>query len=640
MPGILEQLTGSVLGEYRIERLLGRSQLGAAYQALQPERGIKVMVTTFHFPEDQVGGEREQFRARFAREGALLTRLVHANILPIYAFGEQPGYIYLVTAFVKEASLGQVMKQNTRFTPQQTLHILRQLAAGLDYAHSQGIIHGMLSLANVVAGSDLQVGIAGFGLRTMLEIHGNGQSARPLAHLSSIHGAFLGSPEYISPERVLGLPIDARADIYALGVMLFALLSGTQPFHGATPLDLALQRLQQPAPLVHAACTEVPEAFDLVIGRMLERDPARRFQSAAEVVAAFERVVKAQEVARDVSAQPAGTHMAPDEQLTLPPTVNWFDEQVTPSGRWQVAPPIGAVTEPLEAEEVPPGPAGISSLLYAQAERRTDENPLSPLMPESPGIRGSFGLGTETMRLPVAASLPATSGKFAAPASGNAASLAGVDPFVWWSSAGGGRRSPQVAPATPARHTPLRLATGGSRATARPDRQGRRKVMTMLATGIVAASALTVGGLTFAHLTQSMKQSQQSTNEPAAGTTGKVQPTSAVSSATATPAPAGTVIGSTMLTVNNSLTFSNPADGVGSLLIHLKNGKFVACERTCPHRGVAVNYDPQSGMLVCPAHGAIFDPLHGFKHISGPGSGPLVRVAIHVNSDGTITTTT
>ena len=163
----------------------------------------------------------------------------------------------------------------------------------------------------------------------------------------------------------------------------------------------------------------------------------------------------------------------------------------------------------------------------------------------------------------------------------------------------------------------------------------------MLATGVVAAGALTVGGLTFAHLTQSMKQPQRSANVPAASATGGIQPTSAASSATATPQSThtGTVIGSTMLTANNSLTFSNPADGVGSLLIHLPNGKFVACERTCPHRGVAVNYDPQSGMLVCPAHGAVFDPLHGFKHITGPGNGPLVKVAIHINSDGTITTT-
>lgn len=635
MPGMTEQLTGSVLGGYRIERLLGRSQLGAAYLALQPERGIRAMVTTFHFSESQAGAEREQFRARFAREGAALTRLVHANILPIYAFGEQPDYIYLVTAFAKEASLGQILKQSTRFAPQQTLHILKQLAAGLDYAHSQGIMHGMLSLANVVAGSDLQVGIAGFGLRTMLEIHGNEQSSRPLAHLSSVHGAFLGNPEYVSPERVLGLPIDARADIYALGVILFALLSGKQPFHGNTPLDLALQRLQQPPPLVHAACAEVPEAFDLVIGRMLERDPTRRFQSAGEVVTAFERVVKAQEVARDVSAQPATPRAAPDEQLTLPPTVNWFDEQVTPSGRWQVAPPIGAVTEPLEAEEASPGSAISPALQYAQAGRGNGENLLAPPTPAHNGP-GNFATGTETVPLPVPAALPATSGKFAAPASGNAASLAGVDPFVWWSSAGNGRRTPQAAPA---RHVPLRLAMGG----ARPDQRGRRKVVTMLATGVVAAGALTVGGITFARLTQSMKQPQRSAHAPAAGSssaTGGMPQTPANSSATATPQSAhtGTVIGSTMLTVNNSLTFSNPADGIGSLLIHLADGKFVACERTCPHRGVAVNYDPQSRMLVCPAHGAVFDPLHGFKHIAGPGNGPLVRVAIHVNSDGTITT--
>lgn len=586
MPGIVEQLVGSMLGEYRIERLLGQSPLGAAYLAVQPERGLKVMVTTFNFPEGQAIPERDQFRSRFAREGAALTRLVHAHVLPIYAFGEQPGYLYLVTAFVKEASLGQTLKQNTRFTPQQVLHVLKQLAAGLDYVHSQGITHGMLSLANIVMGSDLHVGIAGFGLRTMLEIHGNAQSTRPLAHLSSSLGAFLGSPEYISPERVLGLPIDARADIYALGVMLFALLSGEQPFRGTTPLDIALRRLQQPAPPVHAACPAVPEAFDLVIGRALERDPARRFSSAGELAQAIERVVTAQDAAHIVKMPASDQAANPGAPLTLPPTVNWFDEQLTPSGRWQVAPMSGA-------ENIQPVPSAMPG-----------------------GIASFTGEG--------------------------AASLAGVDPFTWWSASSGAQKMSQSTPATLSRRSPLRLRSARSQTRARPGRQERRKMVTLLITGAVSVSALTVGGITFANLTRSMNQSRQLANAPDSDPTGAPVPTGSARQTpgvtTTPPAHTGTVIGSATLAVNSAQAFTNPADGVGSLLIHLTNGTFVACERTCPHKGVAVDYDPKSKMLVCPAHNAIFDPRHGFSHVSGPGSGPLTRVTVHANGDGTITT--
>ncbi len=121
--------------------------------------------------------------------------------------------------------------------------------------------------------------------------------------------------------------------------------------------------------------------------------------------------------------------------------------------------------------------------------------------------------------------------------------------------------------------------------------------------------------------------------------TGATQPASAPTrAATKAPAHTGTVIGATTLAVNNSTVFTNPADGVSSLLIRLASGNFVACERTCTHQGVNVNYNPKSKLLVCPKHGAIFDPKNGFSHVSGPGNGPLTRVTIHVNGDGTVTT--
>ena len=668
----MEQLISKMLGAYRIERLLGQSQLGAAYLASEPERGIRVMVTTFKFPEGLTPQEREQFRARFASEGTMLTRLAHTNILPIYAFGEQPGYLYLVTAFVKEASLGQTLKQNTRFTPEQTLYVLRQLAAGLDYAHKQGITHGMLSLANVVVNDHLEVGIAGFGLRTMLEMHGNRQSARPLAHLSSPHGAFLGAPEYISPERVLGLACDTRVDIYALGVMLFALLSGVQPFRADTPLDVALQRLQQPAPLVHIACLSVPEAFDLVIGRALERDPTRRFQSAGELAVAFERVIKAQSAAQQVNAfstdklspdeqatMPPLNPVSPDAQMTMPPTINWFDDQVTPSGRWQVVPPLG--TGHIRALNNAQGPfPGTGALVSSPYETES----LSSSKSAPAALTGARNFapspyGTEKMSAPNAA--PATSGAPPRMPRAPGASLAGIDPFAWWSSHNSGRKPLPATPPAPARRIALRLAVPGFQPRPRPDQQGRRKVVSLAIAGVAAAGALTVGGITFARLAQSIKHTPtlaSAPTTPASATTASstqpvsgAQPTSHASAKptsqptkaptkapTRAPTHTGTVIGSTTLAVNSAQTFTNPADGVSSLLIRLSNGNFVACERTCTHAGVAVDYDKGKMMIVCPAHGAVFDPKNGFSHVSGPGNGPLTRVAIRVNGDGTVTT--
>ncbi len=622
----VNQLVDRTIGEYHIERLLGQSQLGAAYLARQRAQGRRAMVTTFNLPEGMSPQEHEQLGLHFAREGETLVRLSHTHILPVYAFGMQPEYLYLITAFAKEASLAQFLKRTSRFSPQQTLLILKQLAAGLDYVHSQGIIHGMLSLSNIIVSNELTARIAGFGLRTILEIHENTQRAAPLAHLSNERNTFLlSNAEYISPERVLGLPIDARADIYALGVMLFVLLSGTQPFRGAQPLDIALQRLQQPVPSLHTICPDVPKALDLVIGQAMERDPEKRPQHAGDVVTLFERVLQSLDPAWGVGNVTTSQLML-DPQTTLPPTINWFDEQVVPSGQWEPAPPAAL---------------------------------------------GHLSTNASPDRAPSTGS--------------NADLLGGTDPFAWWATTSSKPQNASPAPGTFPWSTPVRKTN----ARPRPGLQDRRRVVTLLVTG-AAAAGVTITGISFAHFLQSIKQGQIASgngsstglttttggNNPPAGATqstqtaqgtstpsksATAQPTSAKgtqasptaqptqgqqptptpkSQPTPTPTPGhtGTVIGSTSQATNSAKSFTNPADAIGSLLIRLANGNFVACERTCTHEGVPVNYDSGSQTLVCPAHGAVFDPQNGFAHVSGPGNGPLAKVSISVNGDGTVTT--
>ena len=346
-----DQLVGSTLGEYQIERLLGRGQLSAVYAGRHLSQARAVMITTFSFPEEVSLQERNQLTSRVDRERATLARLIHPHILPMYDIGEQPAYLYLVTAYVKGVSLDQVLKQQGRLTSQQTLDVLRQVGAGLDFAHSQGVLHGTLSLSNVLASDELTVHIAGFGLRTILEAYTNIQNAQLRVGLFNAHGTLLGNPEYASPEQVLGGLIDARSDTYALGVMLFQLLSGRLPFRGANPLETALLRVQQPVPSLRSACPDVPEALDLVVSKALERDPAQRYQRAGDIAAAFERVLTILEAARKGSASRTG-QVAHNPQLTLPPTVNWFDEADTSSGKWQLVPPI--VTGHLPAVTSPP----------------------------------------------------------------------------------------------------------------------------------------------------------------------------------------------------------------------------------------------------------------------------------------------
>lgn len=632
----IETFTGKTVGGFQILRLLGRSQLGAAYLAQHPTQGHMVMITIFYAPEGQAAQEREHLTLRVTREGEALTRLSHSQILPVYACGIQAGLAYLITAFAKEASLAQLLKQNQRFSPQQVLPWLKQIAAALDFAHSQGVVHGMLSLSNVLVNDDLNVRIAGFGLRVLLDMYGNTDQARPLEHLSSIHGAFLGNPDSISPERVLGLAIDPRADIYALGTMLFALLSGSPPFRGEQHLDSILQRVQQPAPLLYATCPDLPEAFDMVLGKMLERDPAKRTPSAGEAAAAFERVVKAMRAASTATtgAGPVGAR-AQNPQITIPPTVNWFDEAMIPSDPQSTGSPAHAAV--LATGTAPTVPTASPEASFSHT--------------------GSLA--------------PTTSGPV---------SLEGTDPFLWWSSASTGFQSPGGAPGTFPRNPSQRLHTPGVRRRPRPGVQGRRKVVKMIAVGTVA-SAVTLGGISLARMAQGLKQPSQlatttqsgaattsgtTTTAPGTSTAGTTPGATGTSGATGsptsqpttgpgtqpsppgqpkptqpppptpTPGHTGTVIGHTNQANNSAVAFTNPANGQASLLIRMANGNFIACESACTHAGVACNYSAGQHLVTCPAHGATFDPANGFAPTS-PAPTPLPRVNIRVNGDGTIT---
>jgi serine/threonine protein kinase len=146
----VEQLVGGTLGKYQVERLLVQGQLGAVYLGQHTLHDQPMTITTFNLPEDMTTAQRERFHTRLAQEGAALTRLTHPTILPIYACGEQADSAYLVVSFVKVASLAQALKEQGRFTPEQTLTVLRQVAAGLDYAHGQGVVHDVLSLAQIL----------------------------------------------------------------------------------------------------------------------------------------------------------------------------------------------------------------------------------------------------------------------------------------------------------------------------------------------------------------------------------------------------------------------------------------------------------------------------------------------------------
>lgn len=645
-----DQLVGKQVGDYQIERSLGQGKMSAVYMARQRSQGRIVMVTTFTIPEGLSNPAYKRFLARFTQVGSSLVKLNHPHILPIYDCGVQYGAPYLVTSFVKGGSLAQILKKKTRFSPEQALDLLKQISGGLDFAHEQGFVHGILNPANILVNGEQQLQITGFGLKQMLQMSGIEDTYGPETHLLSIAGTFLGSPEYIAPECVVGSTYDARADVYALGVMLFEILSGSPPFSGTGPLEIASKRMNQPVPSLHDMCSDIPAAYDLVLYQALEREPEKRYKHAGEIANAFERVLKVlHEASKETVAHNTQTTM--HSQMTLPPTVNWFDEEIIPNRKWQLMPPV--VTGQVPAVQgYPLASTSFSSLDNTQQMREHDQ------------IAGL------------------------AHADAQSSAAATTDPFVWWAASS--QKSTEKTPGTFVRSASKRPTTYNANRRRKTSVRERRQVVVGLLTGTAVVGILGIGGISFARFIESTKQSQfgntqtaftnnTSNTSPVQGTTptamhgaqqtptvsktSKAQPSptkgtqqtpQTTPGATQTPPPTpkptqppptptppqhtGTVIGYTNQATNSGKTFTNPKDGNSSMLVHLPNGNFVACERQCTHQGVNVNYNSGNQKLVCPAHGAVFDPANGFNLIQGPGNGPLAGVSIRVNADGTITT--
>lgn len=289
---LVDQLVGHTVGGYRVERLLGQGRLTAVYLAQHSVQQRMVALTTFIVPERFSREAYNRFMVRFTREAQALAALNHRQLLPVYAYGEEYGYPYLVTPYMMQGSLADQLKQRGRCTPKYALEVLEQVAVGLDYAHYKGIIHGTLKPSNILLNGEGRMLVAGFGLTHMLQLQGVEQSKHSYAHLLSIADTFLGPPEYMAPEIVQGRSIDVRSDIYALGCIVFELLHGEPPFTGTSALEIALQHVQQPVPSLHALHPDIPIALELVVNHALSQNPAQRFQNASEFVEAFAHVCK------------------------------------------------------------------------------------------------------------------------------------------------------------------------------------------------------------------------------------------------------------------------------------------------------------------------------------------------------------
>ncbi|HUS31662.1 MAG TPA: protein kinase [Kofleriaceae bacterium] len=290
---VTDPLIGKVLdGRYTIHEKLGQGGMGAVYRGSQHSVGREVAIKLV---TPQLVSDHDVIK-RFLREAKLASRLSHPNAVAVMDFGQtEDGLFYLVMELVTGRTLDQIIKAEKKLKPERVVRIGMQVCDALEGAHALQIVHRDLKPANIMLlaqGRDL-VKVLDFGLAKSLAPD---QTSTTMTNA----GALLGTPAFMPPELALGQSCDGRADLYSLGCILFLLGSGRLPFVSDSAHELIAMHGMQPAPPMAG----VPPQLAEVIDRMLEKDPAKRYQSAAENREALEAAIEAHRIMTPVSGMP------------------------------------------------------------------------------------------------------------------------------------------------------------------------------------------------------------------------------------------------------------------------------------------------------------------------------------------------
>ena len=273
--------------------------MGVVYRAVQLDLGRPVAVKVIAADRARDPG----LRARFAREARLAASIDHPNLVPVHAAGEDGGRLYLVMRFVPGTDLHRALKRDGRLECSYAASVVAQVAAGLDAAHAAGLVHRDVKPANVLLAGD-HVYLGDFGLSRL----------QASAERFTESGAWVGTVDYMSPEHLRGEPCDARSDVYALGCVLFAALTGRAPFRRETVPATMSAHLHEPPPWP-SDLAPVPRAFDDVIARALAKRPEDRFPSAGDLGRAALAAASGSDVTEEERTVATGA-AAPVEALT------------------------------------------------------------------------------------------------------------------------------------------------------------------------------------------------------------------------------------------------------------------------------------------------------------------------------------
>ena len=279
-------ITGTLFADrYRLERKLGSGGMADVWLAEDQELGRHVAVKILH----ERYANDEQFVERFRREATHAAGLSHPNIVSIYDRGVAGGSYYIVMEYIEGRTLKELIVTRGPCPVPVAISYTRQILAALRYAHKNGIIHRDIKPHNVLVDREGRVKVADFGI------------ARAGASEMTEAGSIVGTAQYLSPEQARGAPVDESSDLYSTGIVLYELLTGTVPFTGETPVEIAMKHLSQTPEAPSARRPDIPHDLDLVVLRALAKEPAERYRTAAELDRDLELVARGDPVGAETA---------------------------------------------------------------------------------------------------------------------------------------------------------------------------------------------------------------------------------------------------------------------------------------------------------------------------------------------------
>jgi eukaryotic-like serine/threonine-protein kinase len=272
---VQDTLIGTLFdGRYRVIRRLGSGGMANVYLAEDEELGRRVAIKVL----DDKHANDEQFIERFRREAKNAASLSHPNIVSIYDRGEAEGTYYIAMEYIEGRTLKDLIVARGPLPVERAVSYARQILGAVRFAHRKGIVHRDIKPHNVLVDTDGRLKVTDFGI------------ARAGTSQMTEAGSIIGTAQYLSPEQARGAPVDQRSDLYSVGVVLNEMLTGSVPFTGDTPVEIAMKHISAVPKPPSTERPDVPDDLDLVVLRSLAKDPRERFQSAEEMDAELGRV--------------------------------------------------------------------------------------------------------------------------------------------------------------------------------------------------------------------------------------------------------------------------------------------------------------------------------------------------------------